>query len=115
MSQSELDRFAEAMRGAPAMAEDYARLKTAAEVAARMRCDGYDITVAEVEEAARRGGETPAGELDDAQLDGVSGGSILLPLGIGAGIVAFCSLPALGMGLAAVGVHIARKLGAKID
>lgn len=69
MSQAELQRFAAAVQAEPALAERYATAATPAELAQRMRADGYDISDAEVAEAQARGSE-----LSDGQLDAVSGG-----------------------------------------
>lgn len=69
MSQAELQRFAAAVQAEPALAERYATAATTAELAERMRADGYDIAEAEVAAAQARGSE-----LSDGQLDAVSGG-----------------------------------------
>lgn len=113
MSQAELARFAAALADDPALADKVRSLRTAAEVTQRLRAEGFDVSPEEVERAAGLAAEQAA-ELADDQLDGVTGGSLLM-LGIGAGLIAFCSLPAIGGGIAAVGLVVAKKLGAKID
>ncbi|MBP2230954.1 Nif11-like leader peptide family RiPP precursor [Azospirillum agricola] len=77
MSQAELERFATAALNEPALAERHAAAANLAELAARLRADGYDVTDAEVADAHRRSVELP-----DEMLDQVSGGAgVLLGLG----------------------------------
>ncbi|SMH28696.1 Nif11-like leader peptide family RiPP precursor [Azospirillum agricola] len=90
MSQAELQRFAAAVQADPALAESYGTAATPAELAARLRADGYDIGDGELA-AAHRGGS----ELSDEQLDGVSGGFVVATV--------MANLFALGLGGALVG------------
>ncbi|MBP2230948.1 putative ribosomally synthesized peptide with nif11-like leader [Azospirillum agricola] len=76
MSQTELDRFAAAVSDNPALAQDYKDLGSAAAMAARLRADGYDVSDAELEDAARSGRT-----LSDEQLDRVTGGALGLVFG----------------------------------
>lgn len=113
MSQAELARFAAAVADDPALADNIRSLQTTAEVTERLRADGFDVTPEEVEWAAGYAAEQAA-ELGDDQLDGVTGGSLLV-VGIGAGLLALGALPGVAMGVTALGFHVAKKLGAKID
>lgn len=112
MSQAEVDRFTAAVEAAPSLLTSYMDVRNPVEMAARLQAAGYDITVADVEDALRRGLERSA-ELSDADLDQVSGG-VLLPVAIGLGVTAFCCIPALVSGAVAIGLTVAQKAGAKI-
>ncbi|SMH28695.1 Nif11-like leader peptide family RiPP precursor [Azospirillum agricola] len=81
MSQTDLQRFADAIRTTPDLLERYAGLAGPAEVAAQLRADGYDVSGDEVEAGMSRGRE-----LSDEQLDQVSGGSILATAAIGVAV-----------------------------
>lgn len=83
MSQTELQRFAAAVQTDPTLVRRYDTATTPADVAALLRRDGYDVTDAEIEEAARLGRELP-----DEQLDLVTGGGILVGGLVVLGIVA---------------------------
>lgn len=76
MSQGELERFATAALDNPEMVRDFTAVTSLAELAAKLRAGGYDVTEAEVENAHRR-----SVELSDEQLDLVSGGAFLASLG----------------------------------
>lgn len=69
MSQTELQRFATAVKDQSALAERYTAAATPADLAMLMRADGYDVTDDEVTAVLRRNGE-----LTDSQLDAVVGG-----------------------------------------
>lgn len=73
MSQPEFERFVATVKAKPELAESYASAAGPAELAERLRADGYDISEADI---ASRLAETPAGAvLSDGDLDGVAGGS----------------------------------------
>lgn len=82
MSQAELERFAAAVQADPALVRRYDTASTPADVAALLRRDGYDVTDAEIDEAARRGRE-----LSDDQLDLVTGGGLLVGGLVALGII----------------------------
>lgn len=109
MSQAEMDRFAAAVLDNAALAESYKDLTDAAAVAARLRADGFEVTDAEVEDAARSG-QT----LSEEQLDGVAGGAIGLVFGaltlIGA-VGTFGALAVVGIVNRAKGVPMVAKIG----
>lgn len=69
MSQTELQRFATAIKNQSALAERYTAAATPADPAMLMRADGYDVTDDEVTAVLQRNGE-----LTDSQLDAVAGG-----------------------------------------
>ncbi|MBP2230947.1 hypothetical protein J2847_004256 [Azospirillum agricola] len=113
MSLKEFERFTTDLRADPALADGYRSLSTAAEVAERMRRDGYGVTDDEVAEVARIGAERagrPAAELEHEQLDQVTGGSLALTFGALAVTLAIVAIPAFAGGA----VGIAQKLGARI-
>lgn len=92
MSQAELERFAMAVQALPQLAASYGEASNAADLAVRLRSDGYGVTDAEVAASLERGAE-----LSDSQLDQVSGGLVaelaatavgLAGLGILGGVVA---------------------------
>ncbi|SMH30356.1 Nif11-like leader peptide family RiPP precursor [Azospirillum agricola] len=72
MSQAEIERFVTAANTTPALIETYRTATDAADMATRLRADGYDVTDAEI--AAVIAGHGNA-ELSDEELDGVAGGS----------------------------------------
>ncbi|WP_158600004.1 Nif11-like leader peptide family RiPP precursor [Azospirillum cavernae] len=112
MSQAEVDRFTAAVEATPSLLAPHMDVRTPVEMAARLQAAGYDITAADVEASLRCGLERSA-ELSDADLDRVSGG-VLLTVGIGLGVAAFCAIPALVSGAVAVGLVAAQKAGVKI-
>lgn len=85
MSQTEFQRFVTAMQTTPALAETYSTATTPADLAGRLRADGYDVTEAEVQDGLRQAAAS-TGELSDEQLDGVAGG--FLPPGFYESLVA---------------------------
>lgn len=90
MSTSELERFASCIRDEPGLAASYIALTGPADVAARARADGFDVTDAEIFAAYEAGSE-----LSDEQLDRMSGGVIgeLVCVGmIVAGIAGFVGI-----------------------
>ncbi|WP_431858160.1 Nif11-like leader peptide family RiPP precursor [Azospirillum sp.] len=99
MSHVELQRFAAAVQESPALLDSYKTAASPADLAARLRGDGYDVTDAELEEVTRAGSE-----LSDDQLDAVSGG---LVAELAATAVGIAGLTALG------GAILGIVLGAK--
>ncbi|RJF78452.1 Nif11-like leader peptide family natural product precursor [Azospirillum cavernae] len=75
MSQTEFQRFVTAMQATPALAETYNTAATPADLAGRLRADGYDVTEADITDQAADGAE-----LSDEDLDGVAGGARWRPL-----------------------------------
>lgn len=96
MSQAELQRFTTAALNDPALAQRYATTGSLAELAARLRDDGYDVADAEVDAAYRR-----SAEMTDEELDAVSGGGFLIGM---AGITLVSGL-VIGGVIAANGIH----------
>lgn len=92
MSRTELERFAAAVNESVSLAQGYKDLTNAAAVAARMRADGFDVTDAEVEDAARSGRD-----LSEDQLDRVVGGSLGLAFGALTAIGAVATFGALAV------------------
>lgn len=76
MSRKELERFAAAALDDPALVQGYLEVGSLAELAARLRADGYEVSDEEVEAAYRR-----STELSDDQLDAVSGGGAIAIVG----------------------------------
>lgn len=72
MSQAEIQRFASAVQAEPALAEAYVNASSLAEVAARLRTDGYDVTDGELAECLRHGEQ-----LSEDDLDRVTGGVVV--------------------------------------
>lgn len=72
MSQAEFERFVATLKSKPELAESYASASDPAELAERLRADGYDISEADI---AGKLAETPAEVLSDGDLDRVAGGS----------------------------------------
>lgn len=90
MSQSELQRFADAVRTSPALLEAYRDSADPAELAARLRAGGYDVTDDEVVASVRSGQD-----LSEEQLDQVSGGlatAAIIGGGIGLAGLAFAGV-----------------------
>lgn len=109
MSQAELERFAAAVQESPSVLDGYADLVTAREMAVRLRQDGYDVTDAEVEEAARKGGD-----LSDEQLDQIAGGlpgMILGTLVVGAVASGIILAAGVGVTIAAAVTQSKRQAG----
>lgn len=76
MSQDEFARFAEAVRVNPELRGHYRNIETAAQLAAQMRADGFDVA----DEAVAHHLTLPAvADLTDQQLDGVSGAGFWPP------------------------------------
>lgn len=70
MSQSEIERLLAAVTSTPDLIASYHTAADAAELAQRLRADGYDISEADI-----IGRLADGAELSDEDLDGVAGGS----------------------------------------
>lgn len=75
VSHAEVERFAAAIKGNGALAAAYDGARTPAELAHRLRQDGYDVTEIDLLEHLGRA-LVSEGMVPDDQLDAVSGGLI---------------------------------------
>ncbi|WP_147395296.1 Nif11-like leader peptide family RiPP precursor [Azospirillum cavernae] len=73
MSQSEIERLLAAVTSTPDLIASYHTAADAAELAQRLRADGYDISEADI--IGRLADGADGAELSDEDLDGVAGGS----------------------------------------
>lgn len=98
MSRSELQRFADEAEKAPVPLDRYGGMATVADLAARLRQDGYDVSDAEIEEA----------RLGAAQSDG---GVFVVAIGVGLRLALPRPSPLVGRaGLDAIFAHMRKQL-----
>ncbi|MBP2230952.1 Nif11-like leader peptide family RiPP precursor [Azospirillum agricola] len=90
MSQVDIQRFAAAVQADPSLLDAYRDIADPAALVARLRADGYDVSDDEIAAAIRRGRE-----LSDEQLDQVSGGGVLVAVGVAATALAVVAITGL--------------------